>query len=414
MSVTPGRVPGVSGVLTAGQARRIMLAAQGFGRPAPASVNAGHLQRVVDRVGQLQIDSVNVAVRAHYMPAFARLGGYDRELLHRAAGRAPRRVFEFWGHAAALIDVELQPAFRSRMEAHRRSRDGWSQRLLAEHPGLVEKVYAQVAERGPLTARQVEHDAERLPGGWWNWSAVKHACEWLFYIGELTSAGRNSAFERMYDLPERVIPARVFGWPTPSEEEARLILARRAAAALGVFAPNWLAEYYYTDRKSAPGMVAQLVGSGEVEPVEVRGWTRPAYLWTAAARPRRLHVDALVAPFDSLVFDRDRLVETFDVHYRIGLYTPADQRVHGYYVYLFVMDDQIAARVDLKADRKAGRLLVQSAWLEDGAVEAATAVRLAAELWRMAAWLDLSDVVVVPRGALAAALAGAVAAIPEV
>jgi uncharacterized protein YcaQ len=394
----------VTAQLTAGQARRIMLAAQGFGRPEPADVNAGHLQRVVDRVGQFQIDSVNVAVRAHYMPAYARLGGYDRELLHRAAGRAPRRVFEFWGHAAAFLDVELQPAFRFRMEAHRRREHGWHERLLAEHPGLVEKVYGQVAERGPLTARQVEHDEERTPGSWWNWSAVKHACEYLFSIGELTSAGRNTAFERMYDLPERVIPARILAQPTPSDEEARLILARRAASALGVFTPNWLAEYFYADKKAAPAIVEALVTSGEAEPVEVRGWTRPAYLWTAAARPRRLHVDALIAPFDSLVFDRDRLIDVFDVHYRIGLYTPADQRVHGYYVYLFVMDDRIAARVDLKADRKAGRLLVQSAWLEAGAPEGETAVRLAAELGRMADWLGLSRVEVVERGDLAAAL----------
>jgi uncharacterized protein YcaQ len=402
----------VTAQLTAGQARRIMLAAQGFGRPEPANVNAGHLQRVIDRIAQFQIDSVNVAVRAHYMPAYARLGGYDRELLHRAAGRAPRRVFEFWGHAAAFLDVELQPAFRFRMEAHRRREHGWHERLLAEHPGLVEKVYAQVAECGPLTARQVEHDEERAAGGWWNWSAVKHACEYLFSIGELTSAGRNAAFERMYDLPERVIPARVLAQPTPSEEEARLSLARRAASALGIFTPNWLAEYFYTDKKSAAAIVEALVASGEAEPIGVRGWTQPAHLWTAAARPRRLHVDALVAPFDSLVFDRDRLIDVFDVHYRIGLYTPADQRVHGYYVYLFVMDDRIAARVDLKADRKAGRLLVQSAWLEEGSPEGETAVRLAAELGRMADWLGLSDVEVVQRGDLAATLVAASVSAP--
>lgn len=389
-----------------------MLAAQGFGRPEPANVNAGHLQRVIDRVGQFQIDSVNVAVRAHYMPAYARLGGYDRELLHRAAGRAPRRVFEFWGHAAAFIDVELQPAFRFRMEAHRRREQGWHERLLADHPGLVDKVYGQVAGRGPLTARQVEHDEERTPGSWWNWSAVKHACEYLFSIGELTSAGRNTAFERMYDLPERVIPGQILAEPTPSDEEARLILARRAASALGVFTPNWLAEYFYTDKKQASAIVGALVASGEAESVEVRGWTQPAYLWTAAARPRRLHIDALVAPFDSLVFDRDRLIDVFDVHYRIGLYTPADQRVHGYYVYLFVMDDRIAARVDLKADRKAGRLLVQSAWLEEGSPEEETAVRLAAELRRMADWLGLADVEVVPRGDLAATLASVTVSAP--
>lgn len=385
-----------------------MLAAQGFGRPEPATVNAGHLQRVVERIGQFQIDSVNVAVRAHYVPLYARLGGYDRELLHRAAGRAPRRVFEFWGHAAALIDVELQPAFRFRMEAARRREEGWHQRLLAQHPGLVEKVYAQVADRGPLTARQVEHDEQRTPGSWWNWSAVKHACEYLFSIGELTSAGRNTAFERLYDVPERVIPAHILERATPSEEEARLILGRRAAAALGVFTPNWLAEYFYTDKKAAAATAAHFVATGEAEQVEVGGWKQPAFLWTQAARPRRLHVDALVAPFDSLVFDRDRLIDTFGVHYRIGLYTPVEQRVHGYYVYLFVADDRIAARVDLKADRRAGRLLVQSAWLEDGSPEGETSVRLAAELRRMADWLGLSDVEVVERGDLASTLSAAV------
>jgi uncharacterized protein YcaQ len=205
-----------------------------------------------------------------------------------------------------------------------------------------------------------------------------------------------------------VIPARVLQTPTPTEEEAALILARRAAAALGVFTPNWLAEYFYTDKRAAPVIVEQLVATGEVEPVTVKGWKHPAFLWTAASRPRRLHVDALVAPFDSLVFDRDRLIDTFGVHYRIGLYTPAEQRVHGYYVYLFVADDSIAARVDLKADRKAGRLLVQSAWLEEGSPEGETAVRLAAELARMAEWLGLDDVEVVRRGDLAQALAAAV------
>lgn len=381
-----------------------MLAAQGFGRRPGAPATLRQVQQVVNRLGQFQIDSVNVCVRAHYVPLFARLGEYDRSLLDRAGNAAPRRVYEFWGHAACLLDVNLQPAFRFRMAAHRLREDGWSQRLLAEHPGLVEKVYAQVAERGPLTARQVEHDEQRTRGSWWNWSAVKHACEWLFYIGELTSAGRNTQFERRYDLPERVLPKPVLATPTPSDEEARLILARRAAAALGVFTPAWLAEYFYTDRAKTTVALDTLVATGEVEPVTVRGWSAPAYLWTAAARPRKLAVDALVAPFDTLVFDRKRLLEVFDTHYRIGLYTPKADRVHGYYVYLFVMDDKIAARVDLKADRKAGALLVQSAWLEDGGPEAETAVRLAAELRRMADWLGLDDVVVNPVGTLGASL----------
>ncbi|HRA76437.1 MAG TPA: crosslink repair DNA glycosylase YcaQ family protein, partial [Propionicimonas sp.] len=398
--------------LTDQQARRIALAAQGFGSSSGTTVGMRQLQRVLGRLGQFQIDSVNVAVRAHYMPLFSRLGPYDRALLDRAGNAAPRRVYEFWGHAACLLDVELQPALRFRMDDHRRRQDGWSQRLLAEHPGLVEKVYTQVAERGPLTARQVEHDEQRTSGSWWNWSAVKHACEWLFWVGDLTSAGRNGQFERRYDLPERVLPRAVLAAPTPPEEQARLTLARRAASALGVFTPAWLAEYFYTDRARTAAALAALVASGEAEPVTVRGWSEPAYLWAAAARPRRIVADALVAPFDPLVFDRRRLLEVFGTHYRIGLYTPKEQRVHGYYVYLFVMDAAIAARVDLKADRAAGVLLVQSAWLEEGCAEAGTAARLAAELRRMAEWLGLSDVRAMPRGDLAAALGRAAARSP--
>lgn len=362
------------------------------------------LQRVLDRTAQFQIDSVNVCVRAHYVPLFARLGPYDRGLLDRAGNAAPRRVFEFWGHAASLIDVDLQPALRFRMAEHAHRPWQAMDRIRREQPGLLEKVMAQVAERGPLTAREVEHEQERTPGGWWNWSDVKSALEWLFYIGELTSAGRNTQFERRYDLPSRVLPARIIAAPTPTEEEARLLLARRAAAALGVFTPAWLAEYFYTDRARTTAALDRLVASGEVEPVVVKGWKDPAYLWADAARPRRIEGDALVAPFDSLVFDRARLLQVFGTHYRIGLYTPRAERVHGYYVYLFLSGDRIAARVDLKADRRASALLVQSSWLEEDAPEAETAARLAAELGRMAEWLQLADVVVSDHGTLAASL----------
>lgn len=390
--------------LTQAQARRVALAAQGFGRRASAAPTMRQLQRVLDRTAQFQIDSVNVCVRAHYVPLFARLGPYDRSLLDRAGNAAPRRVFEFWGHAASLIDVELQPALRFRMAEHAHRPWQAMDRIRREQPGLLEKVMAQVAERGPLTAREVEHEQERTPGGWWNWSDVKSALEWLFYIGELTSAGRNTQFERRYDLPSRVLPARIIAAPTPTEEEARLLLARRAAAALGVFTPAWLAEYFYTDRARTTAALDRLVASGEVEPVVVKGWKDPAYLWADAARPRRIEGDALVAPFDSLVFDRARLLQVFGTHYRIGLYTPRAERVHGYYVYLFLSGDRIAARVDLKADRRASALLVQSSWLEEDAPEAETAARLAAELGRMAEWLQLADVVVSDHGTLAASL----------
>ncbi len=399
----------MTGRLTGAQARRIALVAQGLGRRPVGEPSVRALQRVLDRVGQFQIDSVSVCVRAHYMPLYARLGGYDRGLLERAGDTAPRRLYEFWGHAACLIDVQLEPALRWRAEAHRQRPWQAMQRVLSEHPDLLDKVYGQVAGRGPLTAREVEHEEERTAGGWWNWSAVKSALEWLFYIGVLTSAGRNAAFERRYDLPERVLPPEVFAAATPSEEEARLTLARRAASALGVFTAAGLAEYFYTERPATTAALNSLVAAGEVEAVTVTGWTSPAYLWTAADRPRKVSMDALVSPFDTLVFDRTRLRETFGTHYRIGLYTPTADRVHGYYVYLFVMDELIAARVDLKAARKASALLVQSAWLEDGAPEAETAVRLAAELRRMADWLGLADVVVTGAGTLATPLAAVTA-----
>jgi len=392
-------------VVGAAQARRIALAAQGFGRERGRTVTMRQVQRVISQVAQFQVDSVNVCVRAHYMPLYSRLGPYDRAVLDRAVNAKPRRVYEFWGHAASLIDVELAPAFRFRGEEHRQRPWNMMREVLASKPELVDKVYAQVAERGPLTAREIEHEQERTKGPWWDWSEAKSALEWLFYVGELSSAGRNSQFERRFDLPERVLPAAIHATPTPTEDEARIELARRAAAALGVFNEAGLAEYFYTDRRKTGEALAHLIATGEVEPVSVQSWSRPGYLWSAAARPRKLEVDALVSPFDSLVFDRERLLETFGVHYRIGLYTPKAERVHGYYVYLFVMDDRIAARVDLKADRKASRLLVQSAWLEPGSDEVQTAHRLAAELRRLADWLELSDVVVSGVGNLAHTLA---------
>ena len=391
--------------LTRGQARRIALAAQGLGRRPSGPVTMRQLQGVLDRVGQFQIDSVNVAVRAHYMPLFSRLGTYERTLLDRAGDTAPRRVFEFWGHAASLIDVTLQPALRFRMAEHAGHPWQAMQRILTEQPGLTAKVLDQVAARGPLTAREVDHEQVRTPGGWWNWSDVKSALEWLFYTGDLTSAGRNPAFERRYDLPARVLPSSVSAAPTLSAEEARLALVRRAASALGIATETCLADYFRTDRTGTRQAMAALVGTGELEPVVVRDWARPTYLWHEASRPRKLVVDALVAPFDSLVFERRRLLELFGIHYRIGLYTPVEQRVHGYYVYLFVMDEVIAARVDLKADRATSTLQVQASWLEPDAPEAETAARLATELRRMADWLGLADVHVKPVGTLSAALA---------
>lgn len=381
------------------------LAAQGFGRGRPGTVTSRQVQQVVDRISQLQIDSVNVAVRAHYMPLFARLGPYDRALLDRAAGRAPRRLFEYWGHAASLIDVGLQPALRFRMDGQRRA-EPWPaiQAIRAEHPGLEQQVLDFVAANGPVTSRQIEHPEDRKRAPWWNWSQAKHMLEWLFATGELTAASRNSQFERCYDLPERVLPSDVVAAPTPDRAESARILVRHAAAALGIATDRCLADYFRLSLATAQAAIAELVEAGELIETPVRGWARRSYLWHQARLPRRLQVDALVSPFDSLVFERSRLADLFGVDYRIEIYTPAAKRRYGYYVYLFVMDETIAARVDLKADRTAGALLVQASWLEPGAPEAETAARLAGTLRWMADWLELGEVMIRPVGTLAPAL----------
>ncbi len=390
-----------------------MLAAQGFGSPrrtdgSPPSVR--RLQQVVDRVGHFQIDTVNVAVRAQYMPLFARLGPYDKTMLDRVAGTAPRRLFEYWVHnAVSHIDIRLYPAFRHRMADQAARPWGWLNELGDGRDDLLDKIREQVAGDGPLTARQIEHPDDRERGVWWNWSQAKVGLEWLLAIGELTVAGRNSQFERLYDLPERVIPSGVLAAGDLDAAEGTRALLRRSAAALGVATERHLAGYFRLSPARARPGIAELVEAGELAPVTVRGWEQPAYLWTGARLPRRITVDALVSPFDSLVSDRQRLLDLFGVDYRIEIYVPAAKRVWGYYVYLFVMDDRIAARVDLKADRKAGALLVQAAWLEGDAPEGQTASRLAAALGSMADWLGLTSVVVKPTGSLHRQLSLAVA-----
>jgi len=382
----------VTAGLSIAAARRIALAAQGFGRTTGSSAGVRQLSSVLGQVAQFQIDSVNVAVRAQYVPLFARLGPYDRGLLDRAAGRAPRRVFEYWGHAASLIDVSLYPALRHRMAEARDHPWFRVADLEAKRPGIVEQIYDEVVERGPLTAREVEYPD------------AKYALEWLFHAGRVTVATRNAQFERVYDVPERVIPPDVFARHVDAEE-ARLELVRRAARALGIATIRCLADYFRMDVRETQECVDALVEEGQLVPTPVRGWARPTYLWHEARAPRRIHVDALVSPFDSLVFERRRLLELFGTDFRIEIYTPAAKRTHGYYVYLFVMDQQVAARVDLKADRDRRVLLVRTAWLEPGAPGAETAARLAARLADFASWLELDDVDVLPVGTLSAALA---------
>lgn len=358
---------------------------------------------MIDRLAQFQIDSVNVVQRAHYLPLFSRLGAYEPALLDRASGRAPRRLFEYWGHAASLIDVRLQPALRWRMNAHTQP---WPDvaKILADEPGLLERIRADVST-GALTARQIDHAQERDRTNWgWNWSQVKHVLEWLLLCGELSVAGRNPSFERRYAPTAQVLPAAIASSPTPEDAQAHLVLVRRAAAALGVATLPCLADYFRLSKTAAATAVATLEATGELVPVAIEGWEATAWLWAEAVVPRAVGARALVSPFDSAVFERSRLERLFGFDYRIEIYVPPPKRRFGYYVYPFLMDDRFVARVDLKADRSSRRLLVQAAWLEEGCDETATAAALAAELELLATWLSLRDVVVAPRGNLAQAL----------
>ncbi|SDB80859.1 hypothetical protein GA0111570_103149 [Raineyella antarctica] len=390
--------------LTHAQARRIALAAQGFGASRPAPVTMRQLQRTVDRVAQFQIDSINIVRRAHYLPLYSRFGPYDTDLLDRAAGRAPRRLFEYWGHAASMIDVRLEPALRFRMARAHQEAWGRMQQVRQDQPDLVASVLAQLQRRRG-TAREVEEaladtlraTGERRSEQWgWNWSAVKSATEWLFWSGEVAVARRTLQFERIFDLPERVLPAAVASAPTPSDAEAMVELVRRSAAALGVGTLACLADYFRLDQAEARAAITVLEGSGELEPVEVSGWTRHAWLWHRAARPRRIAAAALVSPFDSVVFERRRLRGLFGFDYGLEVYVRGPKRRYGYYVYPFLLGERFVARVDLKADRQAGELVVRAAWLEEGLDPQEVRGPLRAELELMAGWLGLPAVRIVP------------------
>jgi uncharacterized protein YcaQ len=398
--------------LSAAAARRIALAAQGFARPRPqGEVTRRHIRSVIATLGLLQLDSVNVFCRTHYMPVFARLGPYRRELLDAMAAHGPgpgrRELFEYWAHEASLLPLELQPLLRWRMA--QASEDAWKgvSRLAAERPELIEQVYAMVAADGPIRASHTGEVAPKLPGEMWNWHDGKVALEWLFWTGRITAARRVN-FERHYDLPERVLPAALLAAPTPSDADAQRELVRIAARAHGVATEPDLGDYFRLPRADSKRRVAELVDAGELQPVTVRGWRAPAYLWPGARRPRRVAARALLSPFDPLVWYRERTERLFGFRYRIEIYTPAHKRVHGYYVLPFLLGEGLAARVDLKSDRQAGVLRVQSAFVEDRPDPHYVAAELAEELAVTAAWLGLDRVEVVRRGDLAAELAAAV------
>ncbi len=392
--------------LTAGEARRIALAAQGLAGPRPeGELGRARLLKTLDRLGVVQIDSVNVVSRTHYLPFFSRLGAYPRELLDQVAWGRPKRVAEYWAHEAALIPVERHPLFRWRMEDARRGVGAWKgvARFLRERRDLVDRALEEVRDRGPMSAGELEL-GEKRQGGWWGWSDAKRALECLFWAGELTTATRRPTFERVYGLPEKVLPRAVLETPTLPRAEAQRELIRHAARAMGVATELDLKDYFRMPVEGFKARLAELVEAGDLLPVTVKGWKPSAYLDPAARRPRRAIANTLLSPFDNLIWFRDRTERLFGLRYRIGIYTPAHLREHGYYVLPFLEGEAITARVDLKADRKAGVLLVQAAHAEPGAT-AETPARLAAELRLMAGWLGLEDVSARQRGSLAEALA---------
>jgi uncharacterized protein YcaQ len=398
--------------LSVAQARRITLAAQGFTDPAPGGVvDLRHLRRVLRRLHLIQMDSVNVLQRAHFMPLYSRLGPYPTALLERAAYRRPRELFEFWGHEASLITVDLQPLFRWRMASAKDFAWGNMRRIAVEQPDLVAWVLDEVRRRGPITAAEIEHDSPRSSDHWgWNWSVVKQALEWLFYSGQVTARDRTTSFARRYDLPERVLPAAVLDAPTPAFPDAVRALVELSARALGVAADGELRDYFRLPVAGFKQAVADLVDDGVLRPVAVQGWKQTAYLHAEARLPRRVRAATLVSPFDPLIWERARTERLFDMTYRIEIYVPAAQRLYGYYVLPFLLGERFAARVDLKADRKAGVLQVPAAWLEPGADETETAGALAAELRRLAGWLRLDRIAAPERGDLARPLAAALTA----
>lgn len=384
---------------TLAQARRIALAAQGFADKRPAgAVDARHLRRVMERMTVLQLDSVNVICRSHFLPVLARLGPYDRDRLDRYLYHSDEH-FEFLGHEASITSQDLQPLLRHRTARPRK----WVQRLATEHPGYLEAVHEEVAANGPLSVKELSDPGGRT-GPWWGLSKGKLALEALYVTGRLAIHERSKAFVTAYDLPERVLRPDVLEQPTPTGDEANAELLVLAARSHGIGTDADLADYFRIKVTTARPLLARLVDQGRLEKVGVKGWSDPAYLHPEARCPRAVPGRALLSPFDPVVWYRPRADRLWDFFYRIEIYVPEPKRVYGYYVLPFLLDEELVGRVDLKADRAAGVLRVRAAYSEDGTDPVRVARELAAALEEMSGWLGLGQVAVEPKGDLAPAL----------
>ena len=378
--------------ITLAQARRIALAAQGLHESRPTAATKRHVSRVLQRSHLLQIDSVNVLVRAHYMPLFSRIGSYDRGLLETLGYHARKReTFEYWGHEASLIRLDLQPLFRWRMERAARGEGvyGGLARFGREKRAFIEEVRREIETRGPMGAGELSIGGKGQ-SSWWGWSDGKRALEWLFWAGQVTTATRRG-FERIYDLPERVLPSEILDAPTPSAEEAQRELLRLSIRALGIASERCLRDYFRLEPQDAKARIPELVEAGDLVPVTVEGWGS-VYLDPGAKIPRRVEARALVSPFDPIVWERTRTERLFDFRYRIEIYTPAEKREFGYYCLPFVLGERIVARVDLKADRAGGNLIVHSIHPEAAVSPDEIAPALGDELRLMAGWLNLGSI----------------------
>lgn len=384
------------------EARRLALAAQGFARPRPATVDESHFDQVLGDIALLQMDSVNVVERAHYFPLFSRLGPYDRSLFDDYA-YGKRRMFEAWAHEASLLPMEMYPLHRHRME-NGKIYPGIVA-FAREQAGYVDAILGEIRERGPVVVGELEDPGART-GPWWGYGKGKLALEWHFRKGTLAIRERRN-FARVYDLPERVIPAEVLAArPVPAEAAFRELLLR-SARAHGVGIARDIADYFRLSISGAKPVLAAMAVDGQLEAVRVEGWREPAYMLPGRAPPPVVEARALVCPFDPVVWERARSERLFNFRYRIEIYTPAEKRIYGYYVLPFVLGDEIVARVDVKADRAKATLLVRATHLEPGHDAEWVAQGLARELDELARWLGLSRVRVGPKGNLARALRAA-------